>query len=377
MRPLIFLAALPYIHAYTPVTGSPGFPGGPGSPGTTATPRNSTTPCNGSPLFCDLRYDQYTFPATYQAGSYNLNGDCTPSKLNSHPCSIFNSDKCFYYNHGDRDLLRQLADGIRSFNFQTCVYGTGPQDSYAVLCSSVDGTRALGEDVADTIDALRSWLDDNPDEVIELEFDAPSTEDVTVMAPYVQEVLQDKLNGLWLRRSVVTRRWPTLGQMIDADKRVVIFVTDYFYTGLTGTPPTWILLQSLYYLPSLQYTQAVALPKPTDSNALTLNQFSAYVQNIPYLLTHFCRHPDTGLLAARWQNLDMEYPNLYRCPLQVANAINQLGRQIAFYCLPKVYFHRFRTMTYYVGFEIESLVKRINLARYQLLLASVSAATTT
>jgi len=341
---------------------------------TNAPGRNASTPCNGSPLFCQMRYDQYTFPASYLSGSYNLEGDCNTNDLNGYTCDVFQTDQCYYYNNGDRDFLTQLEYGIRGFNMQFCQFGTGPQLSYAVQCSKVDGTRALGEDFADTVDALRAWLDSNPYDVIELELDIAPGENNTVISPYVQEVLHQRLNGVWLRRSVVTREWPTIGEMIDFGKRVVIFVSDDFYSGLVGTPPSWFLLASLYYLPSLAYTMPQALPPPNATNFLTLNQFEGYLANVPYNLTLFCRHPDVDLLAGRWQNLDMEFPTLYRCPEQVANTINQFAREIAFYCLPKVYFHRLRGENYFTGFQLPALLNHINLARYQLLLASVTGA---
>jgi hypothetical protein len=214
--------------------------------------------------------------------------------------------------------------------------------------------------------------------VIELEVDSVEP-DVDTNMQYLLDQLENKIGKYLLRRTDSTRAWPTLGAMARANKRVVVFTIDPIYNALTTTPPNWLLRSSDYYLPSSAYTQT-SMPPDFVSNTFNATYdayVSALITNVPYNIAHFCKHPDTGLLNGRWQNIDMEFYVNYKCPVRVANNIQYFGRQIAFFCLKYTYFHRFRAMTYFVGLELKSLTRRINLGRYALLLQAIQSQTST
>lgn len=76
----------------------------------------SIFPCNGDIRYCHLRYDQYTFAGSHNSGAYNLSFDCSTALgmtkflcYRGIPNPLMN---CLWNNMGDRNLLRQLRDGM-------------------------------------------------------------------------------------------------------------------------------------------------------------------------------------------------------------------------------------------------------------------------
>jgi hypothetical protein len=81
--------------------------------------------------------------------------------------------------------------------------------------------------VSDYLKKVKTFLDANPNEVLTLLFTNPEGLDLkTVWAPAFEAAGIDKLAFVppTLGTPVKASAWPTLGQMIDSGKRVVVFL---------------------------------------------------------------------------------------------------------------------------------------------------------
>jgi len=317
--------------------------------------------CNGAPEFCDLQYNQYTNAATYQSFSYDLTGDCNASPIdgNTTLCStFFTTFDCYYENQGGRDVIRQLEDGIREFDVQTCTV-VANNNPYAAACQIINGTDAVGDDVDTIFSNMATYLQYYPNQIVTMEFSL--TENATAEAPYIVDRLAFRF-GSMLLPAPATTLWPTLGQMVQMNQRVVTFFSLALLQALSSPPP-WVLARAQYYYPSQLYT-VPALPVPVTDNA---TQALTAAQQVPGLIQSFCAHPDVAAVMNRWLCLDFEFPQLIVCPSRVSNIINQQVDAVALSCLIETYFHRVRVNNYYIGVELARLVYRVNLSRWMML----------
>ncbi|RKP11981.1 PLC-like phosphodiesterase [Piptocephalis cylindrospora] len=151
----------------------------------------SIYPCNGDVRYCYLRYDQYTFAGSHNSGAYDLSFDCSTAlgmikfmcyKGIPHPLM-----NCLWNNMANRNLLRQLRDGIRALDLDTCQV-----DDRTVLCHGEDRVRALGEELPDAFSQIRQFLEENPFEVVTIEF-GDNDGDPRVNAPNIASKLEEHL----------------------------------------------------------------------------------------------------------------------------------------------------------------------------------------
>ncbi|KAJ3283878.1 hypothetical protein HK104_010185 [Borealophlyctis nickersoniae] len=201
------------------------------------------------PELCNLRYDQVTFAATHNSGASGLKYDChllaKSCKAGRILCFGFEKvcqglvpdaiEKCFWDNQDD-SILKQvrLQNGIRSFDIDTCQV----DDGSVVNCHGFDKARAIGGPIRPTFQSIATFLTQNRNEVITLTF-GDHDGDTNAMAAFIKSALQDIL-GRWLVEKRDGEAWPTLGQMVDMDKRVVVM----FSRGLDGDAngrPGWVL----------------------------------------------------------------------------------------------------------------------------------------
>ncbi len=163
----------------------------------------ASTACNGFEELCDRRYDEVVFPGTHNSHSARSYG----FGVNA--------------NH-DTGLTEQLEAGARVFLLDvTYDDGTGETALCHGPCSlgSLPHVDGLGEIVA--------FLGDHPREVITIIYqDDASVDDIV-----------DDLETTGLAELVYTHEerasWPTLGEMVEADTRVVITAESQ------GPPPAW------------------------------------------------------------------------------------------------------------------------------------------
>ena len=166
---------------------------------------DASTPraCNGHAELCDRRYDAISFPAAHNAHSareYGYTG--TANQISG--------------------FQKQLDDGVRVFLID--VYTDG--DTGTVFCH---GTCALAE--TSHLEGLRifkAFLDEHPNEVITFIY-----EDHVDASLLVQDLETSGLDALVFAHKIGAR-WPTLGEMIDANTRLLVTAET------AGPPPAWL-----------------------------------------------------------------------------------------------------------------------------------------
>ncbi len=159
--------------------------------------------CNGAAALCDRRYDQVSYPTTHNAMS---SADAMWVAPNQH--------------HG---IARQLADGVRALMLDVHSYEGLPQ-----LChgSCLLGNRPRAEGLADIAD----FLADSPGEVVTIIFETYVTAAATAAA------FDEAGATRFLHTQAKGAPWPTLREMITANRRLVVFTDD-----VGAAPPPWYL----------------------------------------------------------------------------------------------------------------------------------------
>jgi len=146
--------------------------------------------CNGSPHLCDRRFDEVSYPMAHNAMSNAENGWRVPNQ--------------------NFNITRQLDYGIRAMELDT--YN---EDGELLLCHVVCefGSQPLVEGLGE----IRTFLESNPNEVVSIIFES-SIED----AETASAIEDSGLLGFTYPH-VVGDPWPTLGELIGADTRLVVF----------------------------------------------------------------------------------------------------------------------------------------------------------
>ena len=170
----------------------------------------STAPaatCNGAAELCTRTYDQVTVPMTHNAMSNADDGWTPPNQT-----------------HG---IERQLADGIRGMMLDLHYYDADANENTAghidgksaadqvYLCH---GPCALGHArLLDGLCTITKFLDANPGEIVSIIFEndvADADTDAVVRASGLADYAYTHPRGT---------PWPTLRELIDSGKRVVLF----------------------------------------------------------------------------------------------------------------------------------------------------------
>lgn len=155
-------------------------------------PEPSGPPCNGAAALCESPYDATTFAVTH--------------------ASMASSEAFWDFPAQRRGIRQQLDDSIRGLMLEVHDYGGKP-----TLClhDCDEGRAALGAELGH----VRSFLDDNPREVVTLfvdnhvaAADVAAAFDAADLGRYLYEELPEP--------------WPTLGALIDRGTRLVVFVQD-------------------------------------------------------------------------------------------------------------------------------------------------------
>ncbi|HAC79187.1 MAG: hypothetical protein P8K76_03680 [Candidatus Binatia bacterium] len=182
-----------------------GDSGSPGpDPTPTPTPGPTPTPllCNGGSQLCDRAYDEVAYATTHNAYSNATDGFIGPNQEFAVP--------------------RQLSDGIRGLMLDAYILD-GEVVQYHALADL--GTYPL----LSTLTEIREFLQANPREVVTIIFesyvDGDDIADVFAEAGLVEYAHAQSLED----------PWPTLGEMIESGKRLVVF------TDLDGGARDWYL----------------------------------------------------------------------------------------------------------------------------------------
>lgn len=179
--------------------GSAGGPGGGGRGGTAGggavggepvRPEPPGPPCNTWPALCERAYDAVSYPVAH--------------------ASMANSASFWLFPAQRRSVRKQLDDGIRGLWLEVHAY-----EGETTLCfvDCAEGHAPLAPELAD----VRAFLDDNPREVVTLLVDN------RVPAADMENAFDDAELAPYLFTETAPT-WPTLGAMIDANRRLVVFL---------------------------------------------------------------------------------------------------------------------------------------------------------
>ena len=154
--------------------------------------------CNGSSLLCDRAFDAVSFPTSHNAFSNDAEEWGVPNQ-----------------NLG---MKRQLKDGIRSLMLDTYYFDGTPH-----LCHATCDFNELAkwrEPLVDGLVRVRDFLEDNPGEVVSFILEAYISEadTATVMAAAGLDT--------YVHEQTLGQPWPTLQELIDSGKRLVVFTDD-------------------------------------------------------------------------------------------------------------------------------------------------------
>ncbi|MGB1217734.1 MAG: phosphatidylinositol-specific phospholipase C domain-containing protein, partial [Saprospiraceae bacterium] len=146
--------------------------------------------CNGYTELCDKRFDEVCIVMTHNA--YNA------------------EDEGFVLGNQTYGLERQLMDGVRGFMLD--IYDDGTE---IVVYHSVEilGKRPL----QDELGFIKDFLDNNPTEILSIIFET------NVTSTQLENELMVAGLMSYLHEQTLGTSWPTLQEMIDDDKRLVIF----------------------------------------------------------------------------------------------------------------------------------------------------------
>jgi len=201
--------------------------------------------CNGLPYLCEKGFDEVTFPGNHNSGSGagNFCGDPHPDCLRycqDTSCEWWTcASSCWYRNQG-KTITGQLEFGIRYFDIDVCIC-----HDTLVTCHK----EPTGPKIEQMLDEFDLFLNqpENRNEVIVLTFGDQrdnSEGDLQPMlyqhllrwAPWAQT--QGSLENTELtifdgRGMKPGGPWPTIGDLVDTNQRIIVFVRDIVYEGLS------------------------------------------------------------------------------------------------------------------------------------------------
>lgn len=204
--------------------------------------------CNGRQEYCDLSFNQFTFPGTHSSGS-GFDGPLRRCQSGAE------EDHCIWQTQ-NLTITAQLQLGIRFFTIDTCilpehcitdVYNGNFAESRLMACQGgknevpFGGYRYAGF-VTQILSQISDWMDktENRNEVIGLQFTNKSSE--TNKSAIIKELIHllearwcpDSNNSETCSKSTrdislnthynETNTWPTLSHAIDTNSRIFIFI---------------------------------------------------------------------------------------------------------------------------------------------------------
>ncbi|KAF9360917.1 hypothetical protein BGX34_007415 [Mortierella sp. NVP85] len=205
--------------------------------------------CNGYAALCAKTYDKVVYPTAHNAYAHP-----PPEGLATNQ---------------DNDIPTQLKDGIRGLMLDA--YPASNPTDVIELCH---GSCKLfnGGPLADTLGAIKTFLDANPNEVITILWEnagklTPAQFESVYKTAGVSDYLYTQPSG--------TTAWPTLAEMISSGKRLVNFVD----SGADASVP-WLMAEYdfIFETPWLiqkgaEYPCTVDRPKDDRKQMYVLNHF--------------------------------------------------------------------------------------------------------
>jgi hypothetical protein len=167
-------------------------------------PQKRATVCNGHAELCNRSYGNVTY-------------------FGSHDSFAFSKDPLALAADQNVDIPTQLGLGVRMLQAQSHKNDLDGEIHFChTSCLLFDGGK-----VVDYLKTVKTFLDANPNEVLTFIFTNPEGLDLkTVWAPAFEQSGMDKLAFVPPKPGTPVKQseWPTLGEMIDSGKRVVVFL---------------------------------------------------------------------------------------------------------------------------------------------------------
>ncbi|KAG0258142.1 hypothetical protein BG011_003510 [Mortierella polycephala] len=272
---------------------------------------------------------------------------------------------CLWENQPGHPISQQLTDGIRFLDLGTCLTKNNTE---LVLCHGNGALRALGHPLDSILSQILEFALANPYDVITVEFNEYDGDVALISQMIVSKILKyfTLPTGelmFWPRKDV-SEPWPSLRDMILANKRIMLFFGDTYWS-IPDPKPEWANQKDLWKKDGFHYTSR-------DSQPGQLNQ-SYY---------DWCTQgpPNDGSFL-QWQQIDINMAILeedIRSSLQQGKipqlCIGPLAKitnsafldALADYCYSRwPYWFRVRVNDYWEGnvFKVANLFNDRNVAR--------------
>lgn len=247
--------------------------------GCEAPPPDAPRQCNGSVELCDRRFDEVTL-----AGTHN---------------SMSNAEDGWYVPAQPDGLRAQMEFGVRAM-----LLDTYEVEGEAFFCH---GTCALGSlAMVEGLTTVRDFLDDHPDEVMAFIMQDSITFDQTAAA-FTESGLHELVYP-----HPVGERWPTLGTMIENDRRLVVTAE------AGGQVDGWYQRAwSAYFDTPFEFTTAAEFSCDLNRGAET---------NDLFLVNHWVEDPfPDEAVAADVNETDVLYPRAAACASERHHVVNLLA----------------------------------------------------
>jgi hypothetical protein len=157
----------------------------------------STTACNGADALCARRYDEVTYLVTHNGMS--------------------NADEPWIAPNQDHPIRRQLTDGVRGLSIDVHENPQSEADPLTCHGTCMAGSRLL----VFLFDDVRTFLEAHPREVVTILYESVGVPDAEV-----GRTLQKAGLDRYIYTQATDATWPTLGELIAANKRLVVFTQE-------------------------------------------------------------------------------------------------------------------------------------------------------
>lgn len=170
-------------------------------------------PCNGDTLLCNKRYDELVYIMTHNSHAH---------------LPVFSQ---LAANQG-QTVSKQLIDGVRALNFKTYYTDNadcGPLDVYVY-----HGFEGLGcITFRSVLLELKQFMEDNPREVVTLHIEGSAS------VSRMSDVFQSVGLSTYFHEQTLGQPWPTLGELIESGKRIILFTNRNNNSEVAGFHHSW------------------------------------------------------------------------------------------------------------------------------------------
>ncbi|KAJ7203070.1 PLC-like phosphodiesterase [Mycena pura] len=213
------------------------------------------TVCNGHAELCTRSYGNTTF-------------------MGSHDSAFFSSDPLALARDQEVDIPTQLGLGVRLLQAQAHL-NDGVIHFCHTSCALFDGGTVLAY-----LQTVKTWLDANPNEVLTLLFTNPEGLSLPdVWAPAFTQSGIAALAYVPPQNPMPQSVWPTLGSMIDAGTRVVVFLD----AGADGSDGGVVD----YILPEFTMIWETPFDSTDASFPCSVNRIDGTPADHMYMINHF------------------------------------------------------------------------------------------